>query len=92
MCGCRGGAAARSTSQSGRQMVAPAVAMRRITAPGEQQKQEGDVLAQFIQEWGSPLTRNGRKYPVMQRGEVWWVSPKDIEAHPKWWKRVEVAA
>jgi hypothetical protein len=90
MCGCRGGAAAPAARNQARQSVAaPAAAMRRIGAPGE--KQEGDVLAQFIQEWGSPLTRNGRKYPVMQRGEMWWVAPKDIESHPKWWRRVEVS-
>ena len=90
MCGCRGGgAAAASRNQPAREMAAPAAAkVRRISAPGE--KCEDCVLAQFIQEWGSPLTKNGNKYPPMSRGELWWIHKKDVLDHPKWWREVAV--
>lgn len=51
---------------------------------------EGYVLARFLLESGIPRIPNGRSYPLMLRGEEWWVHPDDVAARPKWWSLVDV--
>ena len=62
--------------------------VRTVDAPGVQHS--GYVLAMFLPVQGAPLV-NGRQYPMMLRGEMWYVHPDDIAYRPNWWQPAEVA-
>lgn len=95
MCGCSGGGGAGVTAKARQSMVktvpafnAKALGKDNQTAPGEQRA--GDVLAIILFNEGSPAAQSGRQYGWMKRGEQWWIDPKDVETHFKWFRAVEL--
>jgi len=84
-CGCNKSANARTMVDTPQYAAAPPE--RTVDAPGQQSP--GWILAIFLPLSGAP-TINGRSYPLMLRGEEWWVHPDDVATRPNWWRAVDV--
>lgn len=84
MCGCM----KKNTSRSFRSMNVVTTPLTFSNPPGDQE--DGYVLAEVLFSFGSPPVSSGRTYPIMRRGEIWYVHPDDIAAHPTWFKAVEL--